>query len=135
LACYAVLGHILQSSSTLFALFRHTFPSMDAAGPGRRVYLVWSWSGQTMNEQGALALLIGSQLLTDAGTRTLNCSTEKLELYWVVHPAHFSTWSHMPPKEYPDKSNAVAVHCWNTYVVQYTLQALSSFIFQHNWKK
>jgi hypothetical protein len=120
-----MLSTILQSSSTQLAMFRHTFPAFDAAGPGRRVYQVRSSSDHKLDAQGILKLLISAQLLTHDGTRTLNCSSEKLEFYWIVHPAHFAHWSKMPPEAYPDNANEAAMDCWNKYVEQYVLQALN----------
>jgi hypothetical protein len=118
---YELLPHVLQTSKQVVAVLPPRFPVIDAAGPGRRVFQVTLQKDHAIKADGAEQLLIKAGLLDNNGEHTGNCSKEKLEFYWMVHPSSFAHWCKKAAQDF-SSSNPTAVDCWKEFVVQYVVK-------------
>jgi hypothetical protein len=119
---YPKLVEILNSSENYVAGVGPTFPVIDAAGPGRRVFQVTGSPNHGMKKNGAINLMKSAGFLDIYGKRSPGCSTEVLEFYWFVLPKHFESWANKDPISCPVEEDSDADYCWKEYVVQYTVK-------------
>jgi hypothetical protein len=121
-AAFTWLPEVLAPDSLVVAALPHTFPAIDAAGPGRRVFQITINKNHTLPEKNTVKILKSAGFLNSEGKHTDDCSREVLEFYWMVLPEQYSDWSKMLALSYPNTDEVDAKYCWDNYVVQYVLE-------------
>jgi hypothetical protein len=104
-------------------------PTIDFAGPGRKVYQVTVGKNHSMNIDGMIKILIQAGYLRedDKGNAALvrsGAPKEKFEFIWVVPKGIAPGWKNKVPRRVAQtsKRNKALQSCLDAYVEQYVLE-------------
>jgi hypothetical protein len=122
LQAFACLPAVLQPEGRQVAVLPPTYPAIDAAGPGRRVFQITLQLNRPLTPNQIDYLLASAKLLTHLnGKWTIDSSKDKVEFYWMVLPAHYPERRKL--FAWPCASTSSEYNkCWHDKVEQYVLE-------------
>jgi hypothetical protein len=122
--------HTIFASGNEVACFNKTFPVIDFAGPGKRVFQVTLSDSLTKKIDGVLNVLMSSGFITQVGENYIRTNLSgKLEWYWVVPPFNFKHWGSKKRTQFyitgtdaMKKLKTLLKKCWEECVDEYALE-------------